>query len=287
MRLLAGRLAKRVQAYSLPPVPLAPSFRIDLEIARRGYRRYAVYPAATLAGVFTNTVFGFLRVYVLLAIYAQRENVGGYDATAAVTYTWLTQALLMTVSIWGYDFANRIRSGDIATDLIRPVHPLRAALAFDLGRAWFHWVFRGIPPFVLGAFFFPMRLPDSAVTWTAVGASVTLAVVVSFAWRTIYNSAAFWLTEIRGVGTIALIVSTLLSGFLIPVRFFPDWLAAIANATPFPSMIQAPVDIFVGATSGIDAVIALGVQLAWAVVLLTVARATFALGVRHLAVQGG
>lgn len=264
-----------------------PSLRLDLEIARRGYRRYAGYPAATLAGVFTNTVFGFLRVYVLLAIFAQRDDIGGYDATAAVTYTWLTQALLMTVSVWGYEFANRIRSGDIATDLVRPVHPVRAALAFDLGRAWYHWVFRGIPPFVLGAFFFEMRLPDSVMTWIAFAVSLTLAVVVSFAWRTIYNSAAFWLTEIRGVGTIALIVSNLLSGFLIPVRFFPDWLAAIANATPFPSMIQVPVDVFLGVTSGIDAVIALGVQIAWAVVLLAGARATFALGVRHLAVQGG
>ena len=264
-----------------------PSLRPDLEIARRGYRRYAAYPAATLAGVFTNTIFGFLRVYVLLAMYAQRDEVGGYDATAAVTYTWLTQALLMTVSVWGYDFANRIRTGDIAIDLVRPVHPIRAWLAFDLGRAWYHWVFRGIPPFVVGAFFFSLRLPDSALTWLAFGVSLTLAVVDSFAWRTIYNSAAFWLTEIRGVGTIALIVSNLLSGFMIPVRFFPDWLATVANATPFPSMIQIPVDIFVGATRGIDAVLAIGIQLAWAVALLAAARASFALGVRHLVVQGG
>jgi ABC-2 type transport system permease protein len=268
-------------------VSLLASLRLDLELARRGYRRYAAYPAATLAGVFTNTVFGFLRVYVLLAMYAQRDDVGGYDATDAVTYTWLTQALLMSVSMWGYDFANRIRSGDIASDLVRPVDPLRAGLAFDLGRAWYHLVFRGVPPFVLGSFFFPLRLPDSVLTWAAFALSVTLAVVASYAWRTIYNGAAFWLTEIRGVGTIALIASNLLSGFIIPVRFFPDWLATIANATPFPSMIQAPVDVFVGASSGVDAAIVLGVQLAWAVALLAGARATLALGVRRLVVQGG
>ena len=50
------------------------------EIARRGYRRYAAYPGATWAGVFTNTFFGFLIAYVLLAVFEQRDDVGGYDA---------------------------------------------------------------------------------------------------------------------------------------------------------------------------------------------------------------
>ena len=35
--------------------------RLDWEIARRGYRRYAAYPGATWAGVFTNTIFGLLQ----------------------------------------------------------------------------------------------------------------------------------------------------------------------------------------------------------------------------------
>ena len=52
-------------------------------------------------------------------------------------------------------------------------------------------------------------------------------------------------------------------------------------------MIQLPVDIFVGRTAGIDVAVALGVQLAWAVVLLIGARGLFALGTRQLVVQGG
>ncbi len=41
--------------------------RLDWEIAKRGWRRYAVYPWATAAGMFTNTIFGFLQAYILLA----------------------------------------------------------------------------------------------------------------------------------------------------------------------------------------------------------------------------
>src|SRR5438105_14101198 len=71
--------------------------RLDWEIARRGYRRYATYPWATVAGAFTNAIFGFMQAYILLAVFRHRTNVGGYDARDAVTYVWLAQALIMTV----------------------------------------------------------------------------------------------------------------------------------------------------------------------------------------------
>ncbi len=267
---------------------LLSSLRLDLEMAQRGYRRYAAYPAATLAGVFTNIVFGFLRVYVLLALFAQRDVIGGYDASAAVTYAWLTQALIMVVFVWGWqDLALRIRTGDIATDLTRPVHPLRAGLAFDFGRAVYHGVFRGVPPFLAGALFFPLTLPGSAAVWLAFAASLALAVVVSFAFRWLTNATAFWLLDYRGVMIMSATAVTLLSGFLLPIALFPDWLAAIARATPFPAMVQIPVDIFVGRITGLDLVGAVGAQLAWALALLAFARGAFALGVRRLVVQGG
>src|SRR3954468_3327703 len=117
--------------------------RLEWEIAKRGWRRYAAYPWATVAGVFTNTVFGFLQAYILLAIYRHRTNVGGYDAADTVTYVWLVQALLMTVySFTWRELADRIRDGSIVTDLSRPLDPQRYWLAFDLGRAPFHFLFR-------------------------------------------------------------------------------------------------------------------------------------------------
>lgn len=269
-------------------IGLLGSLRVDLEYARRGYRRYEVYPAATIAGVFVNTVFGFLRVSVLLALYAHRDVVGGYDARDAVTYAWLTQALIMTVFIWGWrELAFRIRSGDIATDLVRPAHPLRGALAFDLGRAAYHAVFRGIPPFLIGALVFPLTLPRSLDVWLAFVVSVGLAVTVSFAIRWLYNTSAFWLLDDRGVMIIVGTAIALFSGFTVPVRFFPDWLAAVAYLTPFPAVIQIPVDIFIGRISGTDLWLGLAVQAGWAVALLLAARAVFALGVRRLVVQGG
>lgn len=40
-----------------------------------GFRRYATSRAATLAGVFTSTVFGFMRAYAMVVMFG-REPLG-------------------------------------------------------------------------------------------------------------------------------------------------------------------------------------------------------------------
>jgi ABC-2 type transport system permease protein len=258
------------------------------ELARRGYRRYAAYPGATFAGVFTNTFFGFLQAYILLAVFHDRAEVGTYDQADAVTYVWLAQGMLMTVYIWGwFEVALRIGSGDIATDMYRPVDFQLYWLAQDLGRGAYHAVFRGIPPFVVGALAFDVLLPGAASTWLLFLLSVALAVTVSFAFRFLFNLAAFWLLDYRGVGVLAMVASTFFSGMIIPIVFFPDWLRTLAWALPFASMVQAPIEVFLGKATGVELAGLLGLQAFWALALLLAGRAVFAAGTRKLVVQGG
>jgi ABC-2 type transport system permease protein len=262
--------------------------RLHWEIARRGYGRYAAYPGATLAGIWTNTIFGFIQAYILLALYDSRTDIGGYDASDAVTYVWFAQAMLATVYVFGwFEVALRIRSGDIATDLARPLDPLRYWLAFDLGRALYHFVFRGIPPFVVGMLVFDVTLPQSAITWVWLVVSLVLAVVVSFAYRFLYNLAAFWLLDYRGVGLVGVTIALLFSGFIVPLPFFPDWLEAIARVLPFAAMVQAPVDVFLEEVTGVEVAATLGLQALWAVVLLGLARLALGSAIRRVVIQGG
>ena len=144
-----------------------------------------------------------------------------------------------------------------------------------------------MPPLVIGALVFDLTRPPGIGSAVAFAASVVLAIGISFGFRFLYNLPAFWLLHYRGPMLIALFVSLALSGMIIPVRFFPDWLATIANATPFPSLVQTPVDLFVGETQGLEIATALGVQAAWLAVLLLGCRAALAAGTRRLVVQGG
>jgi ABC-2 type transport system permease protein len=233
-------------------------------------------------------VFGFMQAYILLALFRHRAEIGGYDASDTVTYVWLTQAMIAAVQIFGWtDLALRIRSGDIVTDLSRPVHPLRAGLSFDLGRALYHTVFRGLPPLVLGAFVFDLTAPSNPLVWLAFVLSVVLAVVLSYGFRFLYNLSSFWLLDYRGPLLLSVTVALFFSGFVIPVRFFPNWLETAAHATPFPALVQLPVDLFVGKATGWEIASTLAIQLGWAAGMLGLCLAVFSAGTRKLVVQGG
>jgi viologen exporter family transport system permease protein len=263
------------------------TLRLGFELARRGWGRYAAYPGATWAGVFTNTFFGLVIAYSLLAVLEQRD-VGDYDARDAATYAWLAQGMLMTIYLWGwFEVALRVRSGDVATDLQRPLDFQLYWLAQDLGRALYHGLFRGIPPFLIGALLFDVLIPDDPLVWLAFTMSVALAVVASFAYRFLFNLAAFWLLDYRGAGVLAMVASTFLSGQVVPIALFPEWLALAAWALPFAAMVQAPIEVWLGHAQGLELVGLLGLQAFWAAALLLLGRLVLQAGMRKLVIQGG
>jgi ABC-2 type transport system permease protein len=259
--------------------------RAYVELARAGWRRYATYRAATLAGIFTNTVFGFLRAAVLVVALRTAGEIAGWDETDALTYTWLTQGLIMVVAIWNWsDIALRVQSGDIATDLQRPIDFQGQWLAMDYGRAAYHLFARGVPPFVIGALAYHLRIPDDARTWLVFATSLVLAVTISFAIRFIVNVSAFWLLDWRGANGMASVLATGLSGFIVPIAFFPAWAERVLTNLPWAAFIQAPIDVFLERP---NAEFWLVRQVVWAVALLALGRVVFEAATRRLVVQGG
>ncbi len=256
-----------------------------LRLIRAGFRRYSTYWQAVVAGLATNVVFGFMRCAVLLTVFAGSAQVAGYDPSRTVTFVWIGQALIAVVLIWGNtDFGERVRSGDVAVDLLRPLDLQAALLAEDLGRAGFALLSRFTFPLLVGSVFFDLTLPGSALRWTAFGLSVLLAILVSFAIRFLLNLVAFWLLDWRGLLSLYGAVSAVLAGLAIPIAFFPGWARAAIWATPFPAIIQAPIDIALGTGT---VLLLLAHQLIWAVALLAAGRLVLARAVRTLVIQGG
>lgn len=263
--------------------------RIYLRVAWLSCRRYATYRAATVAGAFTNTVFGFIRAYVLLAVWHARPHLGGYDATDAVTYCFLGQSLIMVLAIFGgeLDLAERVRTGDIGIDLYRPVDFQAWWYAGDLGRGLYQVLVRGLPPFIVGALVFRLRLPRSPGLWLAFAVAVLLALSVSFALRYLIALTTFWIVDNRGIETLGGVAAMFFSGMLLPLVMFPGWLGSTARALPWAAMVQVPADVFLGKHGGDALIDVLGWQLAWVVALFVAGRVMTRVAARHLAVSGG
>ena len=260
-------------------------------VAARSFRRFSTYRAATLAGVFTNSVFGVIYSYAYLALWNQRPDAGGYDATDAVTYVWLGQALLMTTALWGGgttdDLADRIRSGDVAVDLYRPVGLVGWYLAGDLGRAVYHVISRGVLPTIVGLLLFDIAMPATPAAAVGFALSLTLAVVTSFGIRFMVACSAFWLLDQTGLRTLSGVLAIFLSGMTLPLVIFPEPLRSIALALPWASYLQTPADIWLGQRTGLAMVEGLLVQAVWAVVLLALCQVVLNTATRKVVVQGG
>jgi ABC-2 type transport system permease protein len=225
----------------------------------------------------------------MLAAAASGGAVGGYDAAQLVAYVWISQGLLNTVGLWGdNELSTRIRSGDVVSDLLRPIHPVASYFATDIGRAGFAMMTRFVVPIIVGLIAFPFYIPQHGVTYPLFAISVVLAVALCFACRYVVNATSFWLLDGRGAQISWTLLSSLLGGLYFPLRFLPGPLAAtLWLATPFPSLLQTPLDIAVERTSTAGAVGLIAVQAVWVAVIFRLATAMQRRGERKLVAQGG
>jgi ABC-2 type transport system permease protein len=258
-------------------------------LARAGFRRYSTYRLALVAGLTTNSVFGLIRASILLAaIGSAGTSIAGYTPAQASSYVWWGQGLIASVGLFGWsEVSDRVRTGDIAVDFSRPLDPQLAYLAADLGRAALQLLGRGLPSIVIGALLFGVSPPQSLAVGLLGLVSLVVAVIISFGCRYAVNLTSFWLVQNRGPQLVYIVLSGFLCGLYVPVHWFPDWLLTVALWTPFPSMLQTPIDMLGGRVDGLGAAKLLLVQIGWAAGALALGQLLTRRGRRVLEVQGG
>lgn len=261
--------------------------RLWVEVARRSFRRHSTYRAASAAGLFTNCVFGFLKAAISLALFRHRDDIGGFDAVDAVTFAWITQGFFAVIWSGLWELGDRIKTGAVAIDLYRPADFQAWWLAQDLGRFGYQTLVRGIPPVLVGAAFYELRYPRSLGTWMAFLVSVGIAVMLAFGWWFTVQMSGFWLLDANGPVQVAHISLMFLSGFIVPLTFFPESVASLVRLLPPASMLQLPAEVFLGRHQGLDLVGVLGLQLAWATAFVVGGRILLRAADHKVVVQGG
>ncbi len=257
-------------------------------VAVKSFQKHLTYRAANLAGIATNIFFGAIYVFVYVALFQDRASLGGLDRRDTVTYVILTQSLLMVMSAFGNrELSEAIIKGDIVTDLSRPVDFYLFWAALDLGRAAYYAIFRGLPTFAIGWLLWGIRLPGSPGAAVLFLASVGTGTLLSYAVRFIANCLAFWTSDARGINYLATTVIMFFSGFIVPLNFFPAWLAAATEPLPFRALAHLPVSIYLGKTNDAALVQALALEGVWLLALVLLGRFMLNRMVRKLTAYGG
>ena len=263
--------------------------RVYWEIAKRAFQQMTTYRAATVAGIVTNTVFGFIYAYVMRAVYRSVDGpIDGFTADETITYVFVAQGFLMVVG--GFragEISERVQSGDVVIDLYRPVDFQAYWLSRDLGKAFFFAIFRGVPPVLVGGLVLELTFPASPVRWTLFIVAAMLAAMLAAAYRFIAEMVSFWIFDVRGVVQMFVLTQLFFQGSIIPLYFLPDGFEGAVRLLPFAQLVQHPVEVLLGRGAGENPLEVFGLQVGWLVVLLLVGRITVLRAARRVVVQGG
>jgi ABC-2 type transport system permease protein len=206
----------------------------------------------------------------------------------AITYTGIAQACIAFLSLFSwFEIIYSVDSGQVGADLLKPMNYFLFWGAQDLGKALVNLALRGLTIMVFYAVVFGITVPDSPAQWIALLLSLSLTWMISFAWRFLINLSAFWSPNSLGICRMLYALSWFMSGFFMPLRFMPDWFVRLCYLTPFPSMINTLIEVYLGLLKGSQLAQALLTQAAWALGLMLLGQLVLRSGVRRLVIQGG
>ncbi len=262
--------------------------RLFWELTKISFQRHLTYRAATFAGLVTNFFFGILRAAIFVALYDLQSEVQGITLQGAITYAALGQALIGYLHMFSwFELMNTVYTGDIASDLLKPMNYFSFWLAQDLGRALVNFLLRGVTVMIGYAFIFDLYWPSGFGHILAVAVSLLLSLLVSFSWRFLINLTSFWTPNAYGILRFFYVLAWFFSGFLMPLRFFPDWVIRISYMMPFPHMMNSAMEIYLGVLKGPEIFLALLQQALWVLGLVAAGQIVLRLGVNRLVILGG
>ncbi len=265
-------------------------------IASARFRELLQYRAAALAGVGTQVFWGFIKIMVLDAFYRGASGTQPMTLAQVVTYVWLGQALLAMLP-WNVDreLAEKIRKGDVAFDLLRPMdlygHWFMRTLALrtapTLMRSGPIFLFAGVAMALMGQQRWAMMPPESAQALGLWLLSLLVALVLGVAMTVLWSVSMMWTISGEGATHLAPAIVVIFSGMVVPLPLLPDAVALVIEWLPFAGLFDLPSRIYMGHIQGAEAWGVLARQAVWAAIFVGLGRFFVARGARQLVLQGG
>jgi len=256
-----------------------------LAVLSARYRLLLQYRAAALAGFATAAFFSLAAA-----------DQSPMTLTQVVIYVWLGQALLGLLP-WNVDpeLSEKMLSGAVAYELLRPLDLYNFWYARTVAYRTATATLRAIPMVVVVGVGLPLvgmaewalpPPPSVAAGFLFLG-SIAATVLLASAITMLMHVALVWTLTGRGFNAIMMGVVSVLSGLIIPLPLFPDWLQGILYWQPFRGLADVPFRIY-GGHIGVDAaLLEIVLQLVWTVVIVGFGRAALAYASRRVVVQGG
>ena len=262
------------------------SLRALPTLLRVGFAEAVAYRAEFLVWILSYTMP--LVMLALWSAVARDAPVGRWDQADFTAYYLATLVVRLLTGAWVvWELTFEIRQGTLAYRLLRPIHPLLAYAAENLAavplRGLLALPVAGVALWLTGG----ARVTHDPLLLVLVPLTVLGAWLITFLAMAIVGTLAFRLDSATSLFEIWMGLFGVLSGYLVPLELFPPWVAAVASALPFRSMLGFPVELIIGHLDRSRALLELAVQWGWIAGLFLGVRAAWRAGLRHFAAFGG
>jgi ABC-2 type transport system permease protein len=227
-------------------------------------------------------------IYFWRSVYAKVDYIDGVSRSQIITYAAgaFVINLLFRPKVDRTLF-EKIRSGQIAVDYLRPANLPALWFSEDIGAALscFLLSLPALSLIVLIALprHYTISLPIVLICTMSIGGGYMILWFIS----AIFGIAAFWLLDAGPLVYVKNALVKSLSGSFIPLWFFPQWFQAISNLLPFKYICQEPLKIVSGISTGFEVLHILFMQLAWIVLLSLILFIIWEHVQTRLTIQGG
>lgn len=222
------------------------------------------------------------------AVYGDTEASHGVTGDMMITYT-VVSMLMNSLYYMGVEdkISDAVKSGSIATDMIKPINLFSMYFAEDMGNIIFNFIFSTVPMFVVALVIFGLPVPASGMHFLLFFASFMLGYGINWLFSAVFAMLSFTAIDLGPVFSIKYHFVNMLSGAMIPLWFFPEWLRNAMYCLPFVYMYQEPLSIYIGKYTVDECIIKLGIQTAWLIGLAVIFVFAQKRATSRVMVQGG
>jgi ABC-2 type transport system permease protein len=214
-------------------------------------------------------------------------SVEGYTPeTFAAYYIVWTLVRNMNIVFTPYGWEERVREGQLAGQLVQPIHPIH----HDLG-SFAGWkvvvIVLWLPLAGALALAFRPALDPTAAQWATFAVAIWGAYLIRSLLLWVLGMVTFWTTRVAALYEAYFVAELLLSGRLVPMALLPDWAQHLADFLPFQWTFAFPITALVGPIDNDELVLGLLAQLFWIAVGIVLLRIVWRRGVRRFSAVGG
>lgn len=262
-------------------------------LLRVGLLEAVAYRAEMLVWMLTTTMP--LVSMALWSSVAAGQRIGpeGYGSADFTAYFLLTLIVRLLTGSWVlWSMTTEIRGGEISQRLLRPVHPILAYSAENLGAIPLRGLIVLPICLVLLGTMDRGQLALDPLHICAFLLAVPGAWALTFLSMCVCGALAFYIESALALFQIWMGLYMLFSGYLVPLPILPGWLRPVAEVLPFRYMVDFPVRLLLRASQQGDGAELwrigrlLGLEYAWVLGVLLLCGGLWRAGLRRYAAFG-